>query len=96
MRPKLLQPTRTRPHERRELRRRRVGMQPPRVAQVTAAAAIPAPAATPIQCDPAVARVREAGGPVDHASYSCECGYFFSAAVSTTVSCPHCGTGQAW
>jgi len=50
----------------------------------------------PHDCDPAVARVREAGGPVDHASYSCECGYLFSASVSTTVTCPHCGTGQAW
>ena len=47
-------------------------------------------------CDPAVARVREAGGPIDHASYSCQCGYVFYAPVSTTVSCPHCGVGQAW
>lgn len=46
--------------------------------------------------DPVVARVREAGGPVDRASYSCECGYVFCAPVSTTVSCPHCGAGQAW
>jgi hypothetical protein len=47
-------------------------------------------------CDPAVQRVREAGGPVDQASYTCECGYLFRAAVSTTVSCPHCGSDQAW
>jgi hypothetical protein len=53
-----------------------------------------APAATP--CDPAVARVREAGGPIDRAAYTCECGYLFSAPVSTTVHCPHCGVGQAW
>ncbi len=46
--------------------------------------------------DPAVARVRGAGGPTDRAAYTCECGYCFSAAVSTTVSCPHCGAGQAW
>jgi hypothetical protein len=46
--------------------------------------------------DPAVLRVREAGGPIDQASYTCECGYLFSAAVSTTVSCPHCGADQAW
>ncbi len=46
--------------------------------------------------DQAVARGREAGGPVDHASYSCQCGYLFVAPVSTTVMCPHCGTGQAW
>jgi hypothetical protein len=46
--------------------------------------------------DPAVLRAREAGGPVDRAVYSCECGYLFVAAVSTTVLCPHCGVGQAW
>jgi hypothetical protein len=46
--------------------------------------------------DPAVQRVREAGGPVDQAFYACECGYLFNAAVSTTVMCPHCGVGQAW
>ena len=46
--------------------------------------------------DPAVARVREAGGPEDEASYTCGCGYLFCASVSTTVVCPHCGAGQAW
>jgi hypothetical protein len=46
--------------------------------------------------DLAVERVRDAGGPVDRASYSCECGYVFLAPVSTTVSCPHCEAGQAW
>jgi hypothetical protein len=47
-------------------------------------------------CDPAVQRVREAGGPVDQAFYTCQCGYLFRAAVSTTVNCPHCGSDQAW
>jgi len=46
--------------------------------------------------DPAVQRVREAGGPIDHAAYTCECGYRFVAPVSTTVHCPHCHVGQAW
>jgi hypothetical protein len=46
--------------------------------------------------DAAVARVREAGGPLDRASYGCHCGYLFVAEVSTTVRCPHCGAGQAW
>jgi rubrerythrin len=46
--------------------------------------------------DIAVGRVRAAGGPLDQASYICECGYLFAAPVSTTVSCPHCGTPQAW
>jgi hypothetical protein len=41
-------------------------------------------------------RVRESGGPLDQAQYTCACGYVFDAAVSTTVACPHCGDGQAW
>ncbi len=41
-------------------------------------------------------RVRDGGGPLDQAQYSCACGYVFDAAVSTTVACPHCGDGQAW
>ena len=44
----------------------------------------------------AVARMRDAGGPLDHAFYSCACGYVFVAQVSTTVTCPHCQAGQAW
>ena len=47
-------------------------------------------------CDPEAERVRQAGGPIDEAVYTCCCGYLFSAAVSTTVACPHCGTDQAW
>ncbi len=54
----------------------------------------PTPAAR--ECDPAVERVREAGGPVDRATYTCQCGCQFRASVSTTVPCPHCGTAQAW
>ena len=46
--------------------------------------------------DPAVQRVRHAGGPLDRASYSCHCGYVFLAPVSTTVTCPHCNATQAW
>jgi hypothetical protein len=46
--------------------------------------------------DVAVERVREAGGPVDRAFYTCGCGCLFEAEVSTTVACPHCGVGQAW
>jgi rubrerythrin len=46
--------------------------------------------------DVALRRVRESGGPLDHASYVCECGYVFEADVSTTVSCPHCSAPQAW
>ena len=39
---------------------------------------------------------RRAGGPQDRALYECACGTVFTAAVSTSVGCPHCGTGQAW
>ena len=46
--------------------------------------------------DPAVLRVRRAGGPVDEASYTCGCGYVFLAPVSTTVACPHCEACQPW
>ncbi|WP_205699025.1 hypothetical protein [Conexibacter sp. SYSU D00693] len=41
-------------------------------------------------------RMREAGGPEDKAFYTCSCGFAFEAAVTTSVACPHCGTGQAW
>jgi hypothetical protein len=46
--------------------------------------------------DIAVERVRASGGPLDQASYACQCGYLFAAPVTTTVACPHCGTSQAW
>jgi hypothetical protein len=54
------------------------------------------PSSAPEPRDIAVARVRAAGGPLDEASYTCQCGYLFAAPVSTTVACPHCGTSQAW
>jgi hypothetical protein len=54
------------------------------------------PAPTPEPRDIDVERVRAAGGPLDEASYTCQCGYLFAAPVSTTVACPHCGTSQAW
>jgi hypothetical protein len=41
-------------------------------------------------------RMRESGGPDDRAHYRCSCGFAFDAPVSTSVACPHCGTGQAW
>jgi hypothetical protein len=53
------------------------------------------PAPVPAPSEPEL-RVREAGGPEDQAAYSCACGMRFEAPVSTSVSCPHCGTGQAW
>jgi hypothetical protein len=41
-------------------------------------------------------RHRESVAPEDSALYSCSCGFQFQAPVSASVSCPHCGTGQAW
>jgi rubrerythrin len=58
----------------------------------------PAPAAEPHHGDDLAdeRRMRESGGPDDRAMYTCSCGYVFEADVSTSVTCPHCGTGQAW
>ena len=39
---------------------------------------------------------RRGGGPEDQALYSCMCGYVFTAKVTTSVDCPHCGVEQAW
>jgi hypothetical protein len=53
-----------------------------------------APAA--VQEHVAERRHRESVAPEDTAHYGCSCGFQFQAPVSTSVSCPHCGTGQAW
>jgi hypothetical protein len=34
--------------------------------------------------------------PEDAALYICGCGHAFTAAVTASVTCPHCGGGQAW
>ena len=36
------------------------------------------------------------GPPQDRATYNCCCGYIFQADVTTSVSCPHCGSDHAW
>lgn len=54
------------------------------------------PTLRPAPMHPAERRIRAAGGPDDRACYSCGCGYIFEALVTTTVSCPHCATVQAW
>jgi len=91
MRPNLLHPLGEPRHTRRHRRGRGA-----RASEASQGASEASQAPAPQACDPAVQRVREAGGPVDRASYVCQCGYLFSAAVSTTVACPHCGTDQAW
>ena len=92
MRPRLLHPL----SEQRQRRGRHAAQT--HAAASTRSASDVAPKATAVasRLDPAVQRVREAGGPIDRAAYSCECGYCFKAPVSTTVHCPHCGAGQAW
>ena len=42
------------------------------------------------------ARAKRSGGPEDIALYRCGCGFQFTAEVTTSVPCPHCGTTQAW
>lgn len=54
-------------------------------------------AAEPQRRTPAPGRSRRDHGPLqDNALYTCHCGFVFQAAVTTTVDCPHCGSGQAW
>jgi hypothetical protein len=86
-RPSLLRPRR----EARSARRRRQAPQ-----AVTARPAKPELSVPARGCDPDVRRAREAGGPIDLASYVCGCGCLFDASVSTSVACPHCGADQAW
>jgi hypothetical protein len=93
------QPRRHRPKRQAE---HRVGRLPARALKREAKLAISAPEGAELAIaahqplDIVVERVRAAGGPLDEASYVCECGYLFAAPVSTTVSCPHCSAPQAW
>jgi hypothetical protein len=87
MRPSLLHPL-TERHSRRH--------RPKRHAVIAHRQAPKPTTPVPQPRDIAVERVRAAGGPLDQASYACQCGYLFAAPVSTTVACPHCGTHQAW
>jgi hypothetical protein len=45
---------------------------------------------------PARERNKRANVSEDAALYTCGCGYVFTAAVTTSVGCPHCGSAQAW
>jgi hypothetical protein len=84
------------PHRTNEARERRHG--PAR--RAAARRAKRRPVEPPPRPQPAptseLARARMGGGPIDRASYGCGCGYQFSADVSTSVCCPHCGATQAW
>jgi hypothetical protein len=95
MRVRLLAPTERR--ARSSERRSHIFGRP--AADVAPAPPAPAPAAAPEQpVDEHLAerRHRDAVTPEDTALYGCSCGFQFQAPVSTSVSCPHCGTGQAW
>jgi predicted Zn-ribbon and HTH transcriptional regulator len=41
-------------------------------------------------------RHRASVAPEDTAHYGCSCGFQFQASVTTSVTCPHCGSAQAW
>jgi hypothetical protein len=98
MRPRLLHPLSEGRHSRRHRRRRGAPLDDRNVLTEPVGEDAIEPVLAPriAYADPDVLRVQSAGGPTDHASYSCSCGYLFSADVSTSVTCPHCGAGQAW
>jgi hypothetical protein len=50
----------------------------------------------PAPVPPARERNKRANVNQDAALYSCCCGYVFTAPVTTSVGCPHCGIAQAW
>jgi hypothetical protein len=41
-------------------------------------------------------RAQRTPAPEDRALYACGCGFAFTAGVTTSVACPHCGAAQAW
>jgi hypothetical protein len=59
-------------------------------------AAEPEPEAAPPVEHLAERRHRECVACEDSALYSCSCGFQFTAPVTTSVACPHCGIAQAW
>ena len=94
----------TLPHSVSERRRRprraqgrgRRGLEPTAQANAVQAAEGAQSDLAPVPLEAAARHSRTADGPLDMASYNCQCGMIFSAPVSTTVGCPHCGTEQAW
>jgi hypothetical protein len=82
------------PLRKKTARRARAARRPIQGAAVAAPPPLeppPAPVPPPERRD-----ARRGGGPQDTAFYTCGCGYAFTASVSTSVGCPHCGTEQAW
>jgi hypothetical protein len=54
------------------------------------------PEDVPVEEHLAERRHRESVASEDNALYACSCGFQFRAPVTTSVACPHCGSGQAW
>jgi hypothetical protein len=63
---------------------------------VAVVAPAPVEERAPVADHPAERRHRASVSPEDTALYTCGCGVAFQAAVSTSVACPQCGSGQAW
>jgi rubrerythrin len=57
---------------------------------------VPSPEPRPEPVHSEERRMRDSGGPDDRAVYTCSCGYLFEAPVTASVTCPHCGSPQAW
>jgi len=57
---------------------------------------VPAPDAVRVTRTTRAQRDLAEGGPQDRALYRCDCGAAFQTAVTASVSCPHCGSAQAW
>ena len=93
MRVRPLRPTTNRP---RTERRPHVFGRPAEIVEEPSARAVAEPEGVHADEHAAERRHRECVAPEDSALYSCSCGFQFQAPVSTSVSCPHCGTGQAW
>ncbi|MGH2832092.1 MAG: hypothetical protein ACRDK2_04900 [Solirubrobacteraceae bacterium] len=97
MKPSLRTITEHRPRHRRSVGTRRGGLVHRRAsAPIAITGEQSASAQASSAANLGLARTRAAGGPLDEACYSCQCGYVFEASVSTTVTCPHCGASQAW
>ena len=71
---------------------------PKRIPKRRASSARPRHASQPAPATPSSATLDARRGPAsqDKALYACMCGYAFTAAVTTSVGCPHCGSEQAW
>jgi hypothetical protein len=71
---------------------------PKRIPKRRASSPRPRRAEQPARPEPSRATLDARRGPAsqDKALYSCMCGYAFTAAVTTSVGCPHCGSEQAW